>query len=125
MNLTPGWEIVNDEENLLRLASILRVAGQENRRASAGGTALGAALLYAGAALGEAPACRARTVDISGDGENNEGLGPAAVYRTALFESVTVNTRIVDILRIKAVQPEEIALVAWFQSQVLHGPEAF
>jgi hypothetical protein len=126
-DLTPGWQVVDAEEDLLRAAAALRAGGarEDGRRARAGSTALGTALLYAAAALSGAPPCAARTVDVSGDGENNEGIGPADVYGASLLDGVTVNALIVDRLRVKAARPEQIPLVAWFEAHVLHGPGAF
>ena len=72
----PDWALVHDAEDLSRIAAAIaaspRIAGQEP-------TALGSALVHATRALARAPACRARTVDVSGDGESNEGPEPKAV----------------------------------------------
>jgi hypothetical protein len=64
-------------------------------------------------------------VDVSADGENNAGVEPEVAYESPLFEDVTVNALIVDRVRAKALQPQEIRLVAWFEAHVLHGPRAF
>lgn len=126
-DVTPSWQVVRTEEDLARVAAALHAGRgrQESRRARAGSTALGTALLYAAGTLSSGPPCAARTVDVSGDGENNEGLGPADVYGGSLLDSVTVNALIVDRLQVKAIPPEEIPLAAWFQAHVLHGPGAF
>lgn len=127
VNVTPGWQMARTEEDLARVAEALRAGrgGQEGHRARAGSTALGTALLHAAAVLSNGPPCSARTVDVSGDGENNESLSPADAYGSSLLDEVTVNALIVDRLRVKAIPPEEIALVVWFRAQVLHGPDAF
>lgn len=127
VNVTPGWRMVQTEEDLARAAGALHAGRgrKESRRARDGSTALGTALLYAAAALSNAPPCAARTVDVSGDGENNQGLGPAEAYASPLLDGVTVNALIIDRLRVKAVRPEGIALVAWFRAHVLHGSGAF
>jgi hypothetical protein len=64
-------------------------------------------------------------VDVSGDGENNTGIGPEIAYESSLLDGVTVNALIVDRLRAKVLQPQQIRLVRWFQAHVLHGPGAF
>ncbi len=126
VNLTRGWQMVDTQEDLARVAAAVGAGrGQEGRRARDGSTALGTALVYAAAVLSSSPPCAAQTVDVSGDGENNQGLGPADAYGSSLLDGVTVNALIVDRLRVKAIRPEEIALVAWFQAHVLHGPGAF
>jgi hypothetical protein len=127
-DLMPDWQIVRSEEDLVRVAAAISASrGQEHKesRANAGGTAIGMALLYAASALSRGPACAARTVDVSGDGENNAGIEPEVAYESPLFDGVTVNALIVDRIRAKALQPQEIRLVAWFEAHVLHGPGAF
>ncbi len=127
-DLTPDWQIVGSEEDLVRIAATIsasRGPDDEGRRANAGGTAIGMALLHAAAALSRGPACAAQTVDVSGDGENNAGIGPEVAYMSPLLKGVTVNALIIDRIRAKALQPQEIRLVAWFEAHVLHGPGAF
>jgi hypothetical protein len=127
-DLTPDWQMVRSEEDLARIAAVIdtsRGQAEEGSRANAGGTAMGAALVHAALALGRAPDCHAQTVDVSGDGENNAGIGPEIVYESPLLDGVTVNALIIDRLRAKALQPQEIRLVSWFQAHVLHGPGAF
>jgi hypothetical protein len=127
MELTPGWQMVENEEDLARVAAALRPgSGPEGARQNrAGTTGLGTALVYAAAVLSRGPPCAAQTVDISGDGENNEGIRPRDAYQDPRFDSVTVNALIIDRLRVKATPPEEIPLVVWFDAHVLHGPDAF
>ena len=127
MDLTLGSQMVDSEEDLARVAAALRTgSGLEGARQNrAGTTGLGTALVYAAAALSRGPPCAAQTVDISGDGENNEGIRPGVAYRDPRFDDVTVNALIVDRLRVKAVPPEDIDLVVWFDAHVLHGPNAF
>lgn len=127
VNLTPGWRMVEAESDLAHVAAAAYAGRghEEPRRARDGGTALGTALVHAAALLGTAPPCAAQTVDVSGDGENNQGLGPSDVYGSSLLDGVTVNALVIDRLRVKAPRPEEVPLVAWFRAHVLHGPDAF
>jgi hypothetical protein len=127
-DLTTDWQIVRSEEDLARIAAIIdtgRSPEGEARRATSGGTAIGEALVHAALALSRAPDCEARIVDVSGDGENNAGIGPEIVYENSLLDGVTVNALIIDRLRAKVLQPQQIRLVNWFQAHVLHGPGAF
>jgi hypothetical protein len=80
---------------------------------------VGAALDYAGQALEQAPACRARTIDLSGDGHSNDGPPPLAVTASSVFEAVTVNALIVT------GAEEEDRLIAWFEANVVRGPSSF
>ena len=124
--LLPGWVMVDSEEDL---AWVAQVMVESERASSRYHTALGAALAHAAAAITAAPECRARTVDVSGDGVNNEGPEPQAVYGTPAFDGVTVNALIVrrppEQERRAAWVDESGPLVGWFHSVVLHGPGAF
>lgn len=120
----PSWQIVRSEEDLVRIASAL----VHDRSASVDEpgvvTALGAALVHAAEALQAGPICRARTVDVSGDGLSNSGLGPGQAYASGSFDSVTVNALVITSAEpIDPWQNEE--LVAYFEAEVLHGPSAF
>jgi hypothetical protein len=100
--LFPGWEMVDD-------AGDLQLP-----------TGVGAALGHAADLLRDGPDCRARTVDVSGDGLHNEGYSPAQAYRAFPFDGVTVNALIIG-----GAGGEDAQLVAWFQAEVLRGPGAF
>ncbi len=84
-------------------------------------TAMGYALGFGAGLLARAPDCLAKTLDMSGDGQNNEGFGPAIAYREFAFDGVTVNG-----LAINAADFEgELGLIAFYRREVLHGPGAF
>jgi hypothetical protein len=115
--LLPGWVLVEEEGDLARVAEALvrsdRMVGPSDF------TAVGAALAFAAAALTEAPPCRARTVDVSGDGRINDGPRPADVYEDPLWDSVTVNALVIG-----GAEPGD-SLGAWFEAHVVRGPGAF
>lgn len=115
--LTPGWMVVEDREDLVQIGQSILVG--ERTMSPSDFTAVGAALSYAGLALEQAPPCRARMIDVSGDGRNNDGPLPQAVYRAFPVSGVTVNALIVT------GAEEEDRLIAWFESNVLWGPSAF
>ncbi|MDD9723470.1 DUF1194 domain-containing protein [Sulfitobacter sp. PR48] len=84
-------------------------------------TAMGYALGFGAGLLARAPDCLDKTLDMSGDGQNNEGFGPAIAYREFAFDGVTVNG-----LAINAADFEgELGLIAFYRREVLHGPGAF
>lgn len=84
-------------------------------------TAMGYALGFGAGLLARAPECLEKTLDISGDGQNNEGFGPDIAYREFPFDGVTVNG-----LAINAADFEgELGLIAFYRGEVLHGPGAF
>lgn len=80
-------------------------------------TAMGYALGHGAVLLGHAPPCRRRVLDVSGDGVNNEGFGPDAAYRSFDFAGVTVNGLVIG--------AADRALVAFYRTEVAHGPGAF
>ncbi|MEO0390928.1 MAG: DUF1194 domain-containing protein [Pseudomonadota bacterium] len=84
-------------------------------------TAMGYALGFGAGMFERAPACLRRTLDMAGDGQNNEGFGPRAAYREFPFAGVTVNGLVVNAADFEA----ETGLIAFYQREVLHGPGAF
>jgi hypothetical protein len=67
--------------------------------------------------LRRAPPCDRRVIDVSGDGRGNDGFGPQAAYRAFDFAGVTVNGLAI------AGAGEDV--VAYYRTQVAHGPHAF
>lgn len=68
-----GWEIIHDEASSLRLAGLLENAP----RSQLGGTFLGQAVNAAIMELADCPFTPSvSTIDVSGDGPDNEGVGP-------------------------------------------------
>lgn len=114
--LLRGWEMVEDEADLRRISTRI---GKSVRSRSNLPTAVGPALGHAAVRLRDGPACRARTVDVAGDGIHNESFSPEIAYREFPFEGVTVNALIVGGAESGA------ELVAWYQAEVLRGPGAF
>lgn len=84
-------------------------------------TAMGYALGYAATRLREKPECFAKTIDVAGDGKNNDGFGPAEAYDAFAFENVTVNGLVVD----ASILETREDLVRFFQEDVIRGPASF
>lgn len=84
-------------------------------------TAMGYALGYGAGVLARGPDCLQQTLDMAGDGQNNEGFGPQAAYREFGFDAVTVNGLVVNAADYEA----EVGLIAFYKAEVLHGPGAF
>ncbi|MFQ1700010.1 DUF1194 domain-containing protein [Loktanella agnita] len=84
-------------------------------------TAMGYALGHAAVRLRAAPGCAKRTIDISGDGENNDGFGPQSAYDAFDFADVTVNGLVINGAEFEA----ETDLVSFYRDHVIHGPGAF
>lgn len=129
--LVPGWVTVRNEADLAYVADVILQDGNAGLRggeSSQDGTAVGSALLHAAAMLALGPDCDARTVDVSGDGVNSEGMEPRTVIATH-YDQITVNALIIDrpfddpMLEIRYGGEQELA--DWFESDVVHGPGAF
>jgi hypothetical protein len=121
--ILPGWELVQTEEDLARVADAVASSRRTNTNSP---TALGAALAHAAGALAEAPKCRARTIDVAADGWSNNGHDPSFIYRTLpQFGGVTVNALIVFSPDSESRLVNMEALVTWFEANVLRGPGAF
>ena len=128
VTVPPGWQIVESKEDLIRIAASLAVHPPGGPERYYKTTAVGSALAYAARALQEAPSCWTRTVDVAGDGANNQGDEPRIIYGGHLLEEVTVNALVIGgALRNSDQLPgdEDKELVAWFEAEVLHGPGAF
>jgi hypothetical protein len=128
--MPPGWQRVDDEADLVRIATLVAANAWTGADSTNRTTALGAALAYAADALEGAPNCQAYTVDISGDGVSNFGPNPDRIYEASIFDAVTVNGLIVGGAQGSNddhvhVPESDAALIAWFETEVLHGPQAF
>ncbi len=113
-----GWRIINSAADLFDVAETI---AQSRRSHNDFPTAMGFALGYAAVKLQEGPSCLYRTIDVAGDGENNEGFGPQDAYAAFPFENVTVNGLVVNAGEFEA----ETELIPYFRDQVIRGPGAF
>lgn len=108
------WVLVEEAADLEALA--LRL-GAMQRPEARHLTALGAALDFGLDLLRRAPDCRRLVLDVSGDGQNNEGPPPARAYARGDWSGITVNAL--------AIGEHESFLTEYFWREVLHGPGAF
>lgn len=109
-----GWTEVRHPEDLDRMAD------QIGARVAYGGflpTAIGYGLEYGRALMGSAPECRARVIDVSGDGRNNDGMTPRDAYRREDFGNILVNGL--------AIGGHEADIVGYYFAEVIRGPGAF
>ncbi len=79
-------------------------------------TALGYALGFAAQAFRRAPDCDTRTLDVSGDGESNDGFSPAEAYARYPFADINVNGLVIG---------SDIGLFRYYETEVIRGPFAF
>jgi hypothetical protein len=80
-------------------------------------TAMGYALGYGATLLSRGPNCDRRVIDVSGDGQNNDGFPPRLAYKNFPFANVTVNGL--------AVLGDAPDVLAYFHREVRYGFGAF
>lgn len=112
------WRMINTDTDLFDVAAKL---ARSKRSFSDFPTAMGYALGYGAGVLQDAPNCLHHTLDMAGDGINNEGFRPGAAYAEFPFEGITVNGLVVN----ATGSESEISLLTFYQNEVLHGPGAF
>ena len=112
------WRLIETRADLLDVAAIL---GRSSRSHTEFPTAMGYALGFGAGLLERAPPCLFKTLDMAGDGENNEGFRPEQAYAEFPFADVTVNGLVVNAGDFEA----EVTLIEFYRSEVLHGPGAF
>ena len=110
--------MIRTRADLLAAASTVR---RSVRSDATSATAMGYALAFGATLMQQAPPCLFHTLDLSGDGANNDGYGPASAYRHFPFQDVTVNGLVINAADFEG----ELFLIPFFQDQVLHGPGAF
>lgn len=108
------WLEIASEEDLALVAGVL--AASERSRDDLP-TALGQALGHAAGLFRAGPDCAARTLDVSGDGRNNEGFPPASAYRAFPLADITVNGL--------AIVGGEAGVAEYYRTEMIHGPGAF
>jgi hypothetical protein len=108
------WTPIADEGDLAAVAGMLRTVPRVDREFP---TALGQALIFASAEFEAVGECPERVVNISGDGENNDGMHPRVAIREFGFEGITVNGLVIggNVERLRR----------YFEEHVIHGPDAF
>ena len=112
------WYLINTRDDLLNAAAII---GRSKRGTDEYPTAMGYALGYGAGLIRRAPGCLFQTIDMAGDGQNNEGFPPRTAYAEFPFAGVTVNGLVVKAAEFGA----EVQLEEYYRTQVLHGPGAF
>ncbi len=112
------WYVIKSPNDLLNAAAII---GRSRRGADNYPTAMGYALGFGAGLLQRAPTCLFHTIDMAGDGENNEGFPPRTAYAEFPLAGVTVNGLVISTSEYEAVAD----LSGYYRTEVLHGPGAF
>ena len=108
------WTEIRGEADLAGVAA--RLAGQE-RSFEQYPTAVGLALMFGLQSLGRQTGCVRRTLDLSGDGTNNDGLSPDMARLEVPSEGITVNGLVIG--------ANGKTLARYYQQFVIQGPGAF
>jgi hypothetical protein len=112
------WQTIRGPEDLLSAADQIARSTRGQRDFP---TAMGYALGYAATRLREKPECLAKTIDVAGDGVNNDGFGPTEAYNAFEFDNVTVNGLVVD----ASILETREQLLAFFEGEVIRGASSF
>ena len=108
------WTLLTGPADLVRAAEVV---ASSKRSYAEFPTALGYALGYASGVLRDAPSCHRQTIDVSGDGVNNDGFGPPLAYAHFPLGGVTVNAL--------AIGGADDGLSDYFASNLIQGPGSF
>ncbi len=109
-----GWTEIRTAGDL---EAVLAVLSAHQRLGYGMPTAIGYALEFGREMFEAAPPCEARTLDVSGDGRNNDGMAPADAYRREDFGDILVNGL--------AIGGHETDIVIYYRREVLRGRGAF
>ncbi len=112
------WVLIDSPATLFAAAEQI---GLSRRSDYSHPTAMGHALAFGAIHMERAPRCLFQTIDISGDGSNNDGYGPQTAYRHFAFDRIVVNGLVINAADFEG----ELYLIPFFQNNVLHGPGAF
>ncbi len=108
------WRLIETEADLLSMVEALQTAPRTSGEFP---TAIGYAIGFASELFAEAPPCLFQTLDIAGDGQNNDGFQPRLAYEHFPLDGVTVNA-----LAIGGASRE---IEQYFEEHVIRGPGSF
>jgi hypothetical protein len=120
-----NWAVLHTHEDLVRLAHHLRTWPREPAPEATG---IGAALEFGSGLLARNPGCWQETLDISGDGKNNDWPLPRDLRRHGKTAGMRVNALVIS--RDHGGQGQQAPvgtgeLSAYFHAEVIQGPDAF
>ncbi len=112
--LSVGWTKITGFDALDALAARIDGTTRAWRNFSTG---IGEALRFSLAQFDDAPDCRRRVIDVSGDGVNNEGVEPGDIHAELAEAGVTVNALVIE--------GASEDLTGYFWENVITGDGAF
>ncbi|MEP3298535.1 MAG: DUF1194 domain-containing protein [Pseudoruegeria sp.] len=120
-----GWRSITTLDDIYQLSTQLST---QDKRPTSGTTGIGAAMRAAGGYFQQVPNCWRHTLDLSGDGQNNDWPAPETERQTASLSRVTINGLVIGTDQrtgTKTLSADFGSLVRYYQSQVIKGPDAF
>ncbi|MEM9975350.1 MAG: DUF1194 domain-containing protein [Pseudomonadota bacterium] len=120
-----GWTSLSEEADIFAVAAHLR---GWRRAVAPEATGIGAALRHAADVFNAGPICWRKTLDVSGDGKNNDWPLPRDIYADGLLAGVTVNGLIVGQEWLRGGDERMLGvaeLSAYYRANVIRGPGAF
>ncbi|MGR3814114.1 MAG: DUF1194 domain-containing protein [Cognatishimia activa] len=108
------WFAIRDFEDVERFARMVDETPRLWRNYS---TAIGEALLLGLETMQTAPDCERLVIDVSGDGESNEGVVPQDVKPLMARAGITVNGLVID--------TRNEGILEYYRSNVITGQESF
>ena len=123
--LLVDWVAVTGEEVLDRVAATIEENPIPPEQSTTG---IGGAMLFAAELFASGPDCDERTLDISGDGQNNDWPRPEEARNDERLAGVTINGLVIggDFPLEHALNPNRMgALTAYYRNRVIKGPSAF
>ncbi|MES0823874.1 DUF1194 domain-containing protein [Ruegeria sp. SCP11] len=113
-----NWTMIRTQSDLMAAAATVQTSVRSDKGSA---TAMGHALAFGSTLMQQAPPCLFHTIDLSGDGTNNDGYGPESAYRHFPFQNIVVNGLVINAADFEG----ELYLIPFFENNVLHGPGAF
>lgn len=112
------WTMITSADVLFDVANDIETSPRSHNDFP---TAMGYALGFASTMLQRAPDCLFQTIDVAGDGENNDGFGPAEAYGAFPLSNVTVNGLVINGAEFEA----ETQLIPFYLNEVIQGLGSF
>jgi Ca-activated chloride channel family protein len=109
-----GWTEMNSPSDVLTFADAVQ---RDPRMWSQFSTAIGEALVLSHQVLQDVPECARKVVDVSGDGQSNEGVPPEALKAVFEAEKITVNAI--------AIETDSTDLAGYFYDHLIVGAGSF
>lgn len=123
--LVVDWTAIENDAVLDRIALAVELNPVPPQQST---TAIGAAILYAGELFAQGPDCPERTLDISGDGQNNDWPRPEHARLEPSLAGITINGLVIgaDFPLDHELNPNRMgALTTYYRNRVIKGSAAF